>query len=205
LSFPSALQNVMLLGTLLPVILSTHQQLLQSVANPETIPPERRTITVGEAPSGLVEFDNLLIGVIGAEHPWGAAVEVSAEKWAELCRRAVRREIYGTLEDELPAPGQEKGGIMGLVNEMEARQHSWHERLANGDLRTHFEECRFGGIPGGIPHGIGPEKADEREKLCLRIVDNVRKVASSMGFNSQGKEEHWYNNLPANGSTGIHY
>jgi hypothetical protein len=180
----------MLLGTLLPILLNTYTQLLHSVSDPRSIPVAARTVTAGESHVDLVDLDNLLIGTVGAEHPWGTQVEIPPEKWADICRRAVRREVYGTLSAEKPAPGTEEAGIMGLVNEMEVRQRSWHGCKA----KHHHPDG--GPCPGqdlNLPRhghddancngeGLENEKVNERDGLCLRIVNNVRKIAEAMGL-----------------------
>lgn len=213
LSFPSALQNVMLLGTLLPVIVTSLNRMLHIVSNsPSSVPPERRTIAIGETLQEIVELANTLFGVLGAEYPWGTRVELTPEQWAKLCRRAVKREIFGDekngqnptniLAGDLQLPLR-KGGIMGLIDEMEERQHRWHRCRAEGHLHFNSGTCGFGadwhvktgelrpGLPKDGEEGTGmgatgkPPGREEEEKrsvLCLQIVEGVRKLVRGMGL-----------------------
>jgi hypothetical protein len=188
----------MLLGTLLPVILSSYSQLLQSVDPPSKIPPSARTVTVGDSPQGLTDFDNVLLGIVGAEYPWGAAVEVPAEKWAYLCRRVVSHEIYGDEDYDSSNPGSGKGGIMGIVDEMEARQHNWHEYRAKGHNHAGSMEC-MSGSHGVHQEGVlKPEKIKDDDAACLRVVNNVRKIAKAMGLTgAPGQIVKWYGDMTA--------
>ncbi len=94
--------------------------------------------------------------------------------------------------------GQEKGGILGIVNEMEARQHSWHERRARelkhagSGCGSELPVCQLR-TPSESGDGFSPEKKDEM--VCLRIVSNVRKVAAAMGLRTYSEEAEWYKGL----------
>ncbi|EAW07911.1 Zn(II)2Cys6 transcription factor rglT [Aspergillus clavatus NRRL 1] len=149
-SFASAMQNVMFTGTLLNVMadawlrvsMTDAEELCKSAAPPAYV-------------AALVQNSSNL-----------------SESWKEWLRQTVRNAITGGSVD--PA-GQVKCSdsptLMSLVEEMEARQHRWHQSRAaeSPDQST----------------SSSPPNLDDRQEgdmLCLRVLRNVRDVIDKFEF-----------------------
>lgn len=94
----------------------------------------------------------------------GFSLTLSGEEWGAMARKAIKKEVLG-------AEGQE-GGLLGLVDEMERRQHTWHKMPARAD------QGRCSTCEG---HKDGSSSSFEGgSETCLSLVNNVRRCISGL-------------------------
>jgi hypothetical protein len=120
-------QNIMLLGTILPIIANGYQKLLQMVDD-ETTRAEslRQTKTFRFFDyGGLCGRQAISDEVACAETTKLASpIEMSPQQWRTTVRALLRVDIYGHEQ-----PGFKYKGLKDLVAEMENRQRTRHEML----------------------------------------------------------------------------
>lgn len=114
LEISTALQNAMLLGTLLQLLIMEYAKLLNHI-DERSKQAEKIVYRLGD-PSTL--FDSRHTGL--PDCPMGINVDFSGEEWRALARKAIAQEVLGN--------SQGSGGLVGLVQEMKDRQVLWRER-----------------------------------------------------------------------------
>ena len=114
----TALQNSMLLGTLVQLLIMEYAKLLSHI-DERCEQAERIACRLGD-PSSL--YDSRHTGL--PDCPMGINVDLSGDEWRTLARKAVAQEVLGN--------SQGSPGLVGLVQEMKDRRVSWRERFSTG-------------------------------------------------------------------------
>ena len=125
----SALQNLMLLSTLLALIVNEYSRLLAHIderaAREETI-----TLRIGERIS--TETMHLHIGT--PDCPMGFNLELSGAEWSKVARKAIKQAVVGS---DLST----RESFTGVIEEMEQRQHSWHAKGGRAEQHGECKDC----------------------------------------------------------------
>ena len=156
-TYNTAVQNSMLLGTLIQLIIMEYAKLLSHI-DERSKQAERITFRLGD-PSSL--YDSRHTGL--PDCPMGINIDFSGDEWRTLARKAVAQEVLGNSQGSL--------GLFGLVQEMKDRQVSWRERFSIG-LCTAFHEAG---------HQPSTEHPDH---LCAQSVhhDNLVRSLKALGL-----------------------
>lgn len=145
--YNTAVQNAMLLGTLMQMLINEYAKLLKHIdeksSNGEKIP-----FRVGEPPS---PFDMRHTG--GPDCPMSISIDLSGDEWRLLARKAVHQEIHGAE------------GAVAIVQQMRNRQEEWHKRFA---FEVH--------APGHSHNDEEVGKAGEHTCVQVNYIDNLKKA-----------------------------
>ena len=100
----------------------------------------------------------------------GIEIELAPDDWRRMARKVIRRDILGKEDRSSSDPG-----MLGLIQDMEKRQHTWHEKrseaLRNGSQCLSLE--------------VAPRQA-EGEHLCLKIVGLARAGITGLDLDPGG-------------------
>lgn len=153
----SAIQNSMLLGTLLQLLIMEYAKLLSHI-DLKSKQTDKITFRFGD-PSSL--FDSRHTGRLDC--PMAISVELSGDEWRTLARKAVAQEVLGNT--------QSSRGLVGLVQEMKDRQASWHER-------NRKRQCT--GFHSADQH----QSAETPDHLCVQniYVENLKRTLEALGL-----------------------
>ncbi|KAL8720290.1 MAG: hypothetical protein Q9225_002828 [Loekoesia sp. 1 TL-2023] len=110
--YPSALQNLMLLTTLLPLVAYGYGQLLKHVQERAA---QGCTITYRVGDPSLAAA-HLHTGT--ADCPMGFNVDLNSEEWGAMARKVLKQDVYGNT--------QSIDCLVSVVEELEQRQYIWH-------------------------------------------------------------------------------
>ena len=157
LTYSTALQNSMLLGTLLQLLIIEYAKLLNHI-DARSKQADKITFRLGD-PSSV--FDSRHTGL--PDCPMSINVDFSGDEWRTLARKAVAQEVLGNSQGSL--------GLFGLVQEMKDRQVSWRERFSTG-LCTAF------------PNASHQHTTQHPDHLCAQAVylDNLRRSLEALGL-----------------------
>lgn len=155
LATSTALQNAMLLGTLLQLLIMEYAKLLNHI-DERSKQAGKIVYRLGD-PSSL--FDSRHTGL--PDCPMGINVDFSGEEWRAIARKAVAQEVLGN--------SQGSPGLVGLVQEMKDRQVLWRERYS-------AELCK------GLHNGGHPHSAEHPDHLCAQAVhlENLKRSLESL-------------------------
>ena len=156
--YNSALQNSMLLGTLINLILAEYRRLLRHI-DEKAASSDRIPLRMGE---NSPENAHLHTGTIDC--PMGIDLELSGKEWGQIARKVVFTEIYGTSGN---------GGLSQTVQEMRDRQVLWHSRNHSKEHDPHHGNTR----PGAAACGEG--------STCTQIlfIDKLDLLLSDLNLN----------------------
>ena len=156
-AYNTALQNSMLLGTLVQLLIMEYAKLLKHI-DEKSKQAEKIVFRLGD-PSSL--FDSRHTGL--PDCPMAINVDLSGDEWRTLARKAVTQEVVGN--------SQGSGGLFGLVQEMKDRQPLWRERFSEGKCTA----CR------SADHEKSAESSDH---ICVQMVyiDNLQRSLESLGL-----------------------
>ena len=118
LTLNTALQNSMLLGTLVQLLIMEYAKLLNHI-DERCKQAERIPFRLGD-PSSL--YDSRHTGL--PDCPMSINVDFSSDEWRTLARKAVAQEVLGNSPGSL--------SLVGLVQEMNDRRILWRERFSTG-------------------------------------------------------------------------
>jgi len=170
-SFPTALQNMMLLGTLFPLILDHYRRLLLAI-DADAADGRPKMYRIGDASPATAHLHTN-----APDCPMDVEIELGAEDWRRMARKVVGRDVLGKEDG-----GAEVGGMVGLVRDIERRQRSWHEK--NLYDKSLIEDGRGSGSPcsegDGHRHGEG-------DHLCLKIVELAKAGIAGLDLDTGGK------------------
>ncbi|KAL8823133.1 MAG: hypothetical protein Q9191_006148 [Dirinaria sp. TL-2023a] len=147
--YASALQNLMLLSTLLPLISHGYANLLSHL-DERASRTESVTMRLGEHDKTL---DDVLKHTGTIDCPMSFDVDLTAEEWRSVARKAIRRKVIGNAVTDTT--------LLGVVNSLENRQRSWHEHPILAEFQ-HGKSCREHGSEVGEEH------------TCLKMLARVR-------------------------------
>lgn len=155
LAISTALQNAMLLGTLLQLLIMEYAKLLNHI-DERSKQAEKIVYRLGD-PSTL--FDSRHTGL--PDCPMGINVDFSGEEWRALARKAVAQEVLGN--------SQGFRGLVGLVQEMKDRQILWRERYST-------ELCK------GFHNAGHQHTAEQPDHLCAQAVhlENLKRSLDAL-------------------------
>ncbi|RAK73922.1 Zn(II)2Cys6 transcription factor rglT [Aspergillus fijiensis CBS 313.89] len=146
LRFSTGMQNVMCTGTLLAVIADSWLRVYK--ANPVDLGKQ------STSPAYAATVEQSLNPVAG---------------WKDWLRQTVRGGVVGGPYDPVGSPQvTETPSLLALIEEMEARQRSWHQShpLPAEERLLPVQNCSTG----------------ESELLCLRVIKSAREVIAKFGF-----------------------
>ena len=156
-TYNTALQNSMLLGTLLQLLIMEYAKLLNHIDERST-QAEKIVFRLGD-PSSL--YDSRHTG--RPDCPMAINVDLSGDEWRTLARKAVAQEVLGNSQDTT--------GLTGLVQQMKNRQVSWRERFSTG--------------PCAAFHSANHQhSAENPDHLCVHAVytENLRRSLGALGL-----------------------
>lgn len=156
-AYNTALQNSMLLGTLLQLVITEYAKLLKHI-DERSERAEKIAFRFGN-PSSL--FDSRHTGL--PDCPMAICVDLSGDEWRTLARKAVAQEVLGN--------SQRSRGLTGLVQEMSDRQASWRDRSSKGQcIAFHSANHR--------------QTAQNPDHLCVHVlyVDHLRRSLEALGL-----------------------
>ena len=153
----TAIQNSMLLGTLLQLLIMEYAKLLKHI-DEKSKQAEKIAFRFGDSSS---LFDSRHTG--RPDCPMAINVELSGDEWRTLARKAIGQEVVGN--------SQSSRGLVGLIQEMRDRQTSWRERFSTS-------QCR------GF-HSVDQHQSSEAsDHLCVQdlYIDNLRRALEALGL-----------------------
>ncbi|KAL2045332.1 hypothetical protein N7G274_002415 [Stereocaulon virgatum] len=145
-AYNTAVQNSMLLGTLLQIVIYEYSKLLKQIDERSTL-TDKIPFRVGE-PS--LEFDSRHTGT--PDCPMAVNIELSGEDWRMIARKAIRQEVLGSTGSN--------DGLEGLVDAMRNRQITWHERYKSELHVAHHDHNT----------GASMENDGKANKICLQVA-----------------------------------
>ena len=150
-SYNTAVQNTMLLGTLMQMLINEYARLLTYVDQRSTS-GETFLFRVGEPSSSL---DHRHTG--GPDCPMSISINLSGDEWRVLAKKAVRQEIHG-------GEGMNSPSVISIIEKMKSRQWGMHQRFA---CEVH--------APGHerLAHESG--SSDEQKCLQIDFIQNLQK------------------------------
>ena len=156
-TYNTALQNSMLLGTLLQLLIMEYAKLLNHI-DERSKQAEKIAFRLGD-PSSL--YDSRHTGL--PDCPMAINVDLSGDEWRTLARKAVAQEVLGS--------SQGTTGLTGLVQQMKTRQVSWRERISTGPC-TAFLSANH------------QHSAEHPDHLCVHAVyiEALRKSLQALGL-----------------------
>lgn len=156
-AYNSALQNSMLLGTLLQLVIMEYAKLLKHI-DEKSKQADKIAFRFGD-PSSI--FDSRHTGL--PDCPMAINVDLNGEEWRTLARKAVAQEVLGN--------SQGPRGLFGLVQKMGDRQASWRERFSNGKYMALH----------GADH---QQNAETPDHLCVQnvYINNLKRSLEALGL-----------------------
>lgn len=154
-AYSTALQNSMLLGTLLQLLIMEYGKLLKHI-DEKSKQAEKIVFRFGD-PSSV--FDIRHTGL--PDCPMAINVDFSGDEWRTLARKAVVQEVLDNPRGS--------GGLFGLIQEMKDRQSSWHERFSEGQCTA-------------IPSADHEKSAEPHNHPCVQMiyVDNLKRSLEAL-------------------------
>ena len=146
-NYACALQNLMLLSTLIPLIAHEYGKLLEQVDERAS---KGGTITflMGEKEHTLEQVHK---HTFTNDCPMAFEMDLSAEEWRSLARKVIKSKVVG--------PGGLN--VLGVVDELEQRQLRWHEHPILIEFQ-HGTNCREHGLENGQEH------------ICMKLLSRAR-------------------------------
>jgi hypothetical protein len=154
----TAMQNVMLLTTLLTTITDSYRKLILAIdveAKRAKESGELKGFRVGD---NSMERMHLHTGT--PDCPMGFDIELDGEEWRKFARSVVKADVDGSRSGSR--------SIMGLANQLDERQRQWHSDPTKEEARKAMtgENC--------VPR--------EGEWSCLKMVDMIRRHIEVLGL-----------------------
>ena len=114
--YNTALQNSMLLGTMINLIITDFRRLLTHVEE-RAKTTEKLSLRMAE---NNTDLEHLHTGT--PDCPMGIDIELDGAQWKAVADKAIRRELFGTPDHR---------GLAQIVDQMKERQLEWHEKRAS--------------------------------------------------------------------------
>ena len=156
-TYNTALQNSMLLGMLLHLLIVEYAKLLKHIDD-KSKGSEKMAFRFGDPSS---TFDSRHTGL--PDCPMAITIDITGDEWRTLARKAVAQEVLGNSQGSL--------GLIGLVQKMKERQASLHERFSKG-------QCLV------IPAANHQANAEMPDHSCAQIayIDNLQRSLKALGL-----------------------
>jgi hypothetical protein len=160
----SAMQNLMMLTTLLTSVIDCYRKVLQSI--------DAQAAKAEETDSNI----QYRIGDSSPERwymhtgtndcPMGINVDLDASEYKMLARKVVRADVLGAKNSPM---GQIS--MLELVRRLEERQNEWHNSAHHTELRSHFA-------------GPGQEQCSQGDGdyTCLKLIGMIKHHISRLGL-----------------------
>lgn len=155
----SALQNLMLLSTLLALIVNEYCRLLVHI-DERAAREGSITLRIGERLS--TETVHLHTGT--SDCPMAFNLELSGAEWSKVARKAIKQAVVGS---DLST----RESFTGVVEEMEQRQHSSHAKAGRAEPHGQCKDCvqRESSVTAG---GF----------TCLQLINNIRRSLQALNL-----------------------
>ena len=155
-TYNTALQNSMLLGTLLQLLIMEYAKLLKHI-DTRSKEAEKLVYRFGDVST---QFDTRHTGF--PDCPMAINIDLSGDEWRTLARKAVSQEVLGN--------SQSTGGIVGLVQAMGDRQTMWRERFSKGHCIS--------------LHTADHQSGESHNHQCVFTVytDNLKRSLEALGL-----------------------
>lgn len=155
----SALQNLMLLSTLLALIVNEYSKLLDHIdgraAREETI-----ILRMGER--FTTETMHLHTGT--PDCPMGFNLELSGAEWCKMARKAVKQAVIGSDHST-------RESFTSMLDEMEQRQNAWHAKSGRAEQNGQCKDCGQ------------QERSDMVGTFsCLQMVNNIKRLLQALNL-----------------------
>lgn len=158
----SAIQNTQALNSLLSAIAERFHKVLAGI-DAEAVrleqAQEKKKFRVGDNSN---ENRHLHTGTLDC--PMGYDLNLDAQDWKRLAKQMLKTEVVGGGHNRTP--------LLGVVEQMESRQHRWH-RTAN---MHHDETTKMFGAENMC-------KNNGEQALCLQMMRHVRNMVERMDWN----------------------
>ena len=153
----TAIQNSMLLGTLLQLLIMEYAKLLKHI-DERSQQTEKIALRLSDP---LSLFDSRHTGL--PDCPMALNIDLSGDEWRTLARKAVAHEVLGNAQDP--------GGLFGVVQDMRDRQSSWHERFSK-DACVASHNADHQEQPEGYNH------------ICVQVlqIEHLRRCIEGLGL-----------------------
>ena len=160
--YNTALQNSMLLGTLLHLLIMEYAKLLKHI-DEKSKESEKMAFRFGDPSS---TSDSRHTGL--PDCPMAITIDITGDEWRTLARKAVAQEVLGNSQGSL--------GLVGLVQKMKERQVSSHERFSKG-------QCLVIPAANHPPNNHQPN-AEKPDHSCAQImyIDNLQRSLKALGL-----------------------
>ena len=157
-TYNTGVQNAMLLGTLVQLVLNEYAKLLKHIEQ-RSANEDRITFRFGEQSWSL---DSRHTGT--PDCPMGINIDLSGAEWQRLARKAIRQGVVGSSNSA--------DSLMALISAMKERQQTLHQRYLPD---TH--SAGHGQIVTKDPPDGGPAN-----DVCLQItfIDQLRKSLEAL-------------------------
>ena len=159
LAYASALQNLMSLCTLLPLITHEYGKLLKHVDERSSKGSSIR-LRMGEH-----SMDQLHLHTGTWDCPMSFEAELSAAEWRSMARRVIKQRVVGSAGLGI--------SLLGILNELEERQRDWHAKPRVAEFQ-HKLSCMEDGC-----------SVDEKH-TCLQMVSRARAAIEGLGLVEDG-------------------
>ncbi len=140
-TYNTGVQNVMLLGTLVQMILNEYHKLLKHIEQ-RSANEDKITFRVGEHSLSL---DSRHTGT--PDCPMGINIDLSGAEWQILARKAIRQGVVGSSNST--------DSLIALIDAMRDRQQSLHERYLPDTHVAGYEhnvtkDAHYGGLANDV-------------------------------------------------------
>ena len=153
--YASALQNLMLLSTLIPLIAHEYGKLLEHV-NERASEGDSITFRMSEKEHVLEQLHKHTFTV---DCPMAFEMDLSAEEWRSMARKVIKSKVVGPSGMN----------VLGVVDELEQRQLRWHEHPILIEFQ-HGTNCRE----------PGPENGQEH--ICMKLLSRARSSVEALNL-----------------------
>lgn len=157
--YNTAVQNAMLLGALLNMVINEYSKLLKHI-DERAASGESIAFRVGEASSC---YDQRHTGT--PDCPMAINVDLNGDEWRMLARKGVRQEVVGSVEGE--------ESLVKLVQEMRDRQMVWHESFSKG---SHPHDGNVHSDPRNKLEGL------KEDPICAQLIyiDHLKRMLDAL-------------------------
>lgn len=152
--YPSAVQNIMLLNTLLPLVTHGYAQLLAHIQERAAL-GIKITYRVGEASESTAHLHTYT-----PDCPMGFNLELDSDEWAAMARKVVKQDVYGSA--------QCIDCLLSVVEQLEERQHMWH----------FFQPFGSNTSCSGQP----PNEGCDSKPRCLQLTSQTREAIDALNL-----------------------
>lgn len=139
-----ALQNSMMLGTLLNLVIGEYSKLLKYI--------DQRSCTEDKIAFRMADHSPALMGLHTGtpDCPMAINIDLSGPEWGMLAKKAIKQELIGDSENSK--------SLVNLTQEMKTRQLSWHAEFCEGSDQP------------PEAHAVNKHDNGKNDCLCVQVV-----------------------------------